>query len=132
MKLTWDADNISLSLCTAHLGEFFTFLTKLNLCNNYSQTRGDFKSIGLSYGPVHRSIFDIHTGVYSELLLKVLILTLNDVATHLLKPNCLKWVLRLRRCLHERTHPGRDEFHPGMSFTSVSGHLAFGVYMIPG
>ena len=71
-------------------------------------------------------------GVFSELLLKVLILTLSDVATHLLEANCLKWVLRLRRCLDERTHPGRDEFHPRMSFTSVSGHLAFGVYMIPG
>ena len=83
MKLTWEADNISLSLCTAHLGEFFTSFTKLNLCNNYSQTRGDFKSIG-----IHRPIFDIHTGVFSELLLKVLILTLNDVASHLLKANC--------------------------------------------
>ena len=108
MKLAWDADNISLSLCTAHLGEFFTFFTKLNLCNNYSQTRGDFKSIGLSYAPVHRPIFDIHTGVYSELSLKVLILTLNDVATHLLKANCLKWVLRLKR------YSSRDEFHLGV------------------
>ena len=71
MKLTWDADNISLRLCTAHLGEFFTLFTKLNLCNNYSQTRGDFKSIGLSYGPVHRPIFDIHTGVYLELQARI-------------------------------------------------------------
>ena len=76
------------------------------------------KALGFRTGPYTALyLIFIYTGVFSELSLKVLILTLNDAATHLLKANCLKRVLRLRRCLHERTHPGRDEFHPRMSFT---------------
>ena len=50
-------------------------------------------------GPLHRPIFDIHTGVVSEWLLQVLILTLKDITTQLLNANCLKWVLTLKYCL---------------------------------
>ena len=57
------------------------------------------KAVTFRTGPVSRALFDIHTGGVSKWLLQVLILSLNDIATQLLKPNCLKRVLRVKRVL---------------------------------